>query len=273
MLVTDLSLHRAFELSTQAQPSNDTFNGKHIARDLSFCTDVGSGAGDKRNCIEDGACFAAGTLVHTKEGLVPIEQIKVGDWVLSKPENGGEQAYKRVLKTFAHEPTRVMDIRYALLDNVDLAFPIVCTLNHPFWVVDEGWIASEDLPTSTRISGSKFELCDGTQAVIRDKIKIYVSDQPSVGWKPAHMGAVDEQGSLWDYANRKLIASNVFAIEAVKYEEMEDPYLKLPVYNLEVEDFHTYYVGKHGVWVHNTNCGGYEARVAPIKLMDGRYCQ
>ena len=30
-------------------------------------------------CFEPGACFAAGTLVHTKEGLVPIEQIKVGD--------------------------------------------------------------------------------------------------------------------------------------------------------------------------------------------------
>jgi hypothetical protein len=51
-----------------------------------------------RKWFEPGACFAAGTLVHTKEGLVPIEQIKVGDWVLSKPENRGEQAYKRVLK-------------------------------------------------------------------------------------------------------------------------------------------------------------------------------
>lgn len=200
--------------------------------------------------------FAAGTMVHTKEGLVSIEQIEVGDWVLSKPENGGEKAYKRVLKTFAHEPTRVMDVGYALPDNVDLAFPVVCTLNYPFWVVDEGWTAVEDLPTSTQVSGPKFELCDGTLAVIRDKLKIYVSDQPDFGWKPAHMGAVDEQGSLWDYANRKLIASNVFAIDAVKYEEIKDPYLKLSVYNLEVEDFHTFYVGEYGVWVstsHNSS--------------------
>jgi len=63
-----------------------------------------------RKWFEPGACFAKGTLVHTKEGLVPIEQIKVGDWVLSKPENGGEQAYKRVLQTFAHPPERIVDL-------------------------------------------------------------------------------------------------------------------------------------------------------------------
>ncbi|MBL0231797.1 MAG: Hint domain-containing protein [Moraxellaceae bacterium] len=45
--------------------------------------------------------FVAGTLVHTDKGLVPIEQLKVGDMVLSKHESGeGEQAYKRVVKTF-----------------------------------------------------------------------------------------------------------------------------------------------------------------------------
>lgn len=27
------------------------------------------------------------------------------------------------------------------------------------------------------------------------------------------------------------------------------------VYNIEVEDWHTYFVGELGVWVHNANCG------------------
>ena len=40
------------------------------------------------------------------------------------------------------------------------------------------------------------------------------------------------------------------------YDVPEHLLLKLPVYNLEVEDFHTYYVGEYGVWVHNQNCGG-----------------
>jgi hypothetical protein len=53
-------------------------------------------------------CFVAGTVMHTREGLKPIEQIQVGDWVLSKPESGeGEQAYKRVIKTVSFEEKEV----------------------------------------------------------------------------------------------------------------------------------------------------------------------
>ena len=36
-------------------------------------------------CLPAVGCFVAGTLVHTKDGLKPIEQIKIGDWVLSRP--------------------------------------------------------------------------------------------------------------------------------------------------------------------------------------------
>lgn len=50
------------------------------------------------------ACFLAGTLIHTEQGLVPIEQIKVGDRVLSKDESGeGELVYKPVVRTVKTE--------------------------------------------------------------------------------------------------------------------------------------------------------------------------
>jgi hypothetical protein len=50
-------------------------------------------------------CFVAGTVVWTDKGQVRIEEIKVGDFVLSKHDSGtGEQAYKRVLDTIAHAP-------------------------------------------------------------------------------------------------------------------------------------------------------------------------
>ncbi|MFP3354952.1 Hint domain-containing protein, partial [Pseudoalteromonas sp. SIMBA_153] len=44
--------------------------------------------------------FVAGTLVHTDKGLVPIQELKIGDKVLSKDESGkGELVYKPVLRT------------------------------------------------------------------------------------------------------------------------------------------------------------------------------
>ncbi|GHU29908.1 hypothetical protein AGMMS50256_15740 [Betaproteobacteria bacterium] len=61
------------------------------------------------------------------------------------------------------------------------------------------------------------------------------------------------------------VAANVIALQEIQdhEEKFHDPrfytfpeelFFKLPVYNLEVEDFHTYYDGKHGVWLHNANC-------------------
>ncbi len=50
--------------------------------------------------------LAAGTLVHTlftsgEKGLKPIQDIKVGDYVLSRPDNNeGELSYKRVTDTY-----------------------------------------------------------------------------------------------------------------------------------------------------------------------------
>jgi hypothetical protein len=35
---------------------------------------------------EMGDCFAAGTLVHIKEGRRPIEEIRVEDWIMSQSE-------------------------------------------------------------------------------------------------------------------------------------------------------------------------------------------
>ncbi|MCL2076530.1 MAG: Hint domain-containing protein [Betaproteobacteria bacterium] len=65
--------------------SNET-NGSVVHKRI--IADAKAQAGKTRAQIDVTGCFIAGTLVHTREGLVPIEQIKVGDWVLSKPESG-----------------------------------------------------------------------------------------------------------------------------------------------------------------------------------------
>jgi hypothetical protein len=93
-------------------------------------------------------CFAAGTLVHTKQGLVPIEQIQVGDWVLSKHESGeGERAYKRVLRTIKsdqEEPIIYVDY-YSEIDlqrygsDALKRYGLFVTPGHPFYIKNAGW--------------------------------------------------------------------------------------------------------------------------------------
>ena len=47
--------------------------------------------------------FVAGTLIHTDKGLVPIQELKVGDMVLSKDESGeGDLVYSKSIYKSPH---------------------------------------------------------------------------------------------------------------------------------------------------------------------------
>lgn len=82
--------------------------------------------------------FVAGTLVHTDKGLVPIQELKIGDKILSKPEGGvGDIEYKPVLSTFKSvEKKRVFKVEY-FNETADARGEegrnyILCTNNHLF---------------------------------------------------------------------------------------------------------------------------------------------
>jgi hypothetical protein len=76
--------------------------------------------GFERDCKFDGDGFVAGTLVHTDKGLVPIDKLKIGDMVLSRPENNPDapNEYKRVLSTFkSAEKKRITYVNYLFVDD------------------------------------------------------------------------------------------------------------------------------------------------------------
>ena len=58
--------------------------------------------------------FMKGTLVKRPEGWTPIDELKVGDLVMSRPENGiGEAVPKRVVNTFCFEGKEVWNLEFS----------------------------------------------------------------------------------------------------------------------------------------------------------------
>ena len=85
-----------------------------------------------------GACFVAGTKVHSEAGLQRIEELRPGDRVLSQNLASGELAYKLVLYV---SRTNFSDLRRIKIGNEE----IVATPGHPVWVNGFGWKMAKEL--------------------------------------------------------------------------------------------------------------------------------
>jgi pretoxin HINT domain-containing protein len=199
-----------------------------------------------------GGGFVAGTLVHTDRGLVPIEQIRVGDMVLSQPQETGELAYKRVLRTFSFEDrevglveyTRVADLRE---DGQEQWEHLVATKNYPFFVKGIGWTRADHLDP-----GSQYDLIlrDGSFArCIYLELRNTEVQNVALGMNIHYF---DDVGTLVDLRGRppEIIdrdTDNAYA------SDLEGGFCTQRVYNIEVEGYHTHYVGEAAVWVHDTD--------------------
>jgi hypothetical protein len=137
--------------------------------------------------------FTGETLVSIEEGLGPIEDIQVGDYVWSEDIETGEQSLKKVLNVIVSETDVVV---YIVTEENE----ITTTQNHPFYVEGKGWTPASELE-----EGDVLHTKEGVTTVVQS-IEVEQLDQ------------------------------------AVK------------VYNLEVENGHTYYVTGERVLVHN-DCG------------------
>ncbi|KZE54406.1 hypothetical protein AV540_26370 [Brevibacillus parabrevis] len=109
-------------------------------------------------------CFTAGTKVLTDEGEKNIEDIEVGDMVLAKDEETGEQAYKEVTHLYRNDKKITYDL--SIGDQI-----IETTENHPFWVEGKGWVLAADLQV-----GDELQQSNGNTLKI-DKIKKVIHDE------------------------------------------------------------------------------------------------
>jgi hypothetical protein len=222
--------------------------------------------------------FAAGTPVHTDHGLVPIEQIRAGDLVASKPERGGSVTYKPVTKTVAHELQPVVLLRLALLEGPRSLHTtnqfhssgetvgrgkaiegsgehLIVGIGKPFFAKRHGtrYSASDpDVePNWTEVCWldhcTEVETLNGTTAAIgnADTDFIHASGQAGIGYVPFNREWSDG-GDTVDYSAWPLV------VESVDYfpiRQADAPQLLMTVYDIEVEDHRTYFVGQAGLWV------------------------
>lgn len=188
------------------------------------------------------ACFVAGTLVHTNNGLVPIEKLHAGDLVLSQPERGGEIDYRPIVRTFVREDKEVYLVQFIAEGDSEIV-SLVVTSTHPFWVKELGWIGVEYLEP-----GHTLKLHDGSPAVVHSVSKVLSTQIQDIGWVGDQSGdtgvAVDLRDGSVNVSDKEML--NLVDLNIGKP-------LKTLVFNFEVEEFHTYYTGVLGVWVHNAD--------------------
>ncbi|OPH35303.1 hypothetical protein [Moraxella equi] len=228
--------------------------------------------------------FPAGTLVHTDKGLVPIQEIKVGDMVLSRPEFGGRDApteYKRVLRTFCLGENAITQISYITETEPLIIKSIYLTDNHLVWVQsDNKWTSTIDLQIGSKLSFKSqdinayligavevFEVATKTRDVVglvhnkdfNDEWDQGIVIISSEGLKTFYISDLNGE-SLEETYNGEYIYVDDFPKISCSNQNPFNNLLshtynkfKTSIYNLEVEDYHTYFVGKDGIWVHNAN--------------------
>lgn len=83
-------------------------------------------------------CLASGTPVWTVTGPVRVEEVQIGDMVLTQNQRSGELKFAPVLTTSERAPERLLSLTVG-------GETIRATGGHTFWVSGQGWIKARSL--------------------------------------------------------------------------------------------------------------------------------
>ena len=111
------------------------------------------------------SCFVAGTLVMVVAGMVAIETIKSGDKVISTDPETMETSPKTVLETYIREVTTLVHLTVN-------GEEIVTTVDHPFYVKNQGFIKAGEL-----IVGDELLDVNGNVLLV-EKFNVELTDEP-----------------------------------------------------------------------------------------------
>jgi hypothetical protein len=92
-------------------------------------------------CLAPPNCFVAGTLIHTVDGLKPIETFVGGEQVFSRDEFSQEPGLRPVVATVASENQPIHEV--VIVDAQGRAETLQTTAEHPFWVTNVAGVADD----------------------------------------------------------------------------------------------------------------------------------
>jgi hypothetical protein len=179
--------------------------------------------------------------VRTPEGVRPIDEIRVGDLVLSAPPSGdGPAQPKRVLRTFVRENQTLRALSTENEGGPGFNFVAACE-DTEFWSEERGWTRLEALRREEPLR------TDAGRSLVFAQNPVFRGGTEGVGWVQSQRDWRGSAGSLFDFANYKHIPQAELGYLPREIADSRERYLRVTVYDLDVEDFHTYFVKGH--WV------------------------
>ena len=188
-------------------------------------------------------------------------------------------------------PESVDDLPFEQLTNHNLYVDLLCTANHPFWVRGIGWKTAAELSrgNTTVLKNNESAFFEGGSEEGGIEV-VFKTDKNAVGFIPNFYDQSNngrfvnlETGRTLSFGGYDPVFKKLFVEDTdwkqrlleqtpeehrehaeffgfrqgewkdpdtIDWNEGEGP-LTMTVYDIEVEDTHTYFVGEAGIWVHD----------------------
>ena len=121
------------------------------------------------------ASFPEGTPIRTPNGSIPIEQLRIGDKVISRSERTYESAPQLITNAF----NRIAS-EYTVLGTEK--GEITLTNEHPIWIQGEGWVAAESIEPGQVLATIDGDIVVYSNIVIQNEKRVYnlsINNTPS----------------------------------------------------------------------------------------------
>ena len=237
--------------------------------------------------------FVAGTLVHTDKGLLPIQNLQVGDYVLSRSINENETQFKKILRVLDSSKTVIYRIIH--IDNQEnyiqgekiKAKALFAAENHQFWIEEiKCWKSVQDFVEYETVISSLKTNKGNTVVSTYPVFAIEVNECDVISSK--NIMQIEKIGHCTQENLRPdidaILFSNINGVQIHKYENWNElfdvdydlkviniemveslenldintspNFFNTEIYNIEVEDCHNYFVGHDGILVGDSTIQG-----------------